>query len=118
MLAMDAKTAELMGSKRILVVDDEHYTRKVIRALLLSIGVKKIQEACDGHAGLDAICTAVPDIVLVEWERPGLRAHRALAAQLSLSGRAPCDGHWPRRAFARDRGRASGHQRISAQADI
>ena len=72
MMAMDAKTAELMGSKKILVVDDEHYTRKVIRALLISIGVKKIQEACDGHAGLDAICTAVPDIVLVDWEMPGL----------------------------------------------
>ena len=72
MMAMDAKTVELMGSKKILVVDDEHYTRKVIRALLMSIGVKKIQEACDGHAGLDAICTAVPDIVLVDWEMPGL----------------------------------------------
>ena len=72
MMAMDAKTVELMGSKKILVVDDEHYTRKVIRALLISIGVKKIQEACDGHAGLDAICTVVPDIVLVDWEMPGL----------------------------------------------
>jgi CheY-like chemotaxis protein len=72
MMAMDAKTVELMGSKKILVIDDEHYTRKVIRALLMSIGVKKIQEACDGHAGLDAICTAVPDIVLVDWEMPGL----------------------------------------------
>src|SRR6266436_8690082 len=72
MMAMDATTVELMGSKKILVIDDEHYTRKVIRALLISIGVKKIQEACDGHAGLDAICTAVPDIVLVDWEMPGL----------------------------------------------
>ena len=72
MMATDAKTVELMGSKKILVIDDEHYTRKVIRALLISIGVKKIQEACDGHAGLDAICTAVPDIVLVDWEMPGL----------------------------------------------
>jgi len=72
MMAMDAKTADLMGSQKILVIDDEHYTRKVIRALLMSIGVKKIQEACDGHAGLDAICTAVPDIVLVDWEMPGL----------------------------------------------
>ena len=72
MMAMDAKTVDLMGSQKILVIDDEHYTRKVIRALLMSIGVKKIQEACDGHAGLDAICTAVPDIVLVDWEMPGL----------------------------------------------
>src|SRR5712664_1163217 len=72
MMATDAKTVELMGSKKILVIDDEHYTRKVIRALLMSIGVKKIQEACDGHAGLDAICTVCPDIVLVDWEMPGL----------------------------------------------
>src|SRR3979490_1286443 len=72
MMATDAKTVELMGSKKILVIDDEHYTRKVIRALLMSIGVKKIQEACDGHPGPDALCTAVPDIVLVDWEMPGL----------------------------------------------
>jgi two-component system chemotaxis response regulator CheY len=72
MLAMDAKTELLVASQKVLVIDDEHFTRKVIRTLLLTIGVKHIQEACDGAAGLDAICTVVPDIVLVDWQMPGL----------------------------------------------
>ena len=40
---------------RVLIVDDEHYTRKVIRTLLLSIGCTKIHEANDGAQGLEAI---------------------------------------------------------------
>ena len=37
-----------MGLIKVLIVDDEHYTRKVIRTLLLSIGCTKIHEANDG----------------------------------------------------------------------
>jgi two-component system chemotaxis response regulator CheY len=69
---LDDKAALLMGSRKILIVDDEHYTRKVIRTLLITIGVRSIQEAANGHAGLDAITTFGPDIVLVDWEMPGL----------------------------------------------
>ena len=42
-------------SAKILIVDDEHYTRKVIRTLLTTIGVRQIVEACDGLAGIEAI---------------------------------------------------------------
>jgi len=31
------------------VIDDEHYTRKVIKTLLMTMGVTSIQEATDGH---------------------------------------------------------------------
>jgi two-component system chemotaxis response regulator CheY len=72
MQALDDKIALLLGSRKVLVIDDEHYTRKVIRTLLMTIGVRSIQEASDGHAGLDAIRTVAPDIVLVDWEMPGL----------------------------------------------
>jgi len=72
MQLQDDKVSLLLGSRRVLVVDDEHYTRKVIRTLLTTIGVKVIQEAADGQAGLDAIRTFAPDIVLCDWEMPGL----------------------------------------------
>ncbi len=45
---MDTLTAEtraLIGQIKVLIVDDEHYTRKVIRTLLLAIGCVKIYEA-------------------------------------------------------------------------
>ena len=35
----------------ILVVDDNQYMRKVVRNLLINIGVRKVYEASDGIAG-------------------------------------------------------------------
>jgi two-component system chemotaxis response regulator CheY len=62
----------LLADTKILIVDDEPYMRKVIRSLLLFVGVKKIFEASDGADGLEAIATVVPDIVILDWEMPML----------------------------------------------
>ena len=72
MSAPDDKIATLLGPRKFLVIDDEHYTRKVIKTLLLTMGVKSIQEAPDGHAGLEIIRTFVPHVVLCDWEMPGM----------------------------------------------
>jgi two-component system chemotaxis response regulator CheY len=72
MLPSDDQIADLMASRKVLVIDDEPYTRKVIRTLLISMGVTRIQEASDGHAGLDVVCTFTPDIVLCDWSMSGL----------------------------------------------
>jgi len=60
----------VLAETKILVVDDEPYMRKVIRSLLLLIGVKKIHEAGDGATGLEAIGNVMPDIAMVDWEMP------------------------------------------------
>jgi two-component system, chemotaxis family, chemotaxis protein CheY len=70
--AMDKEVRALMSTIKVLIVDDEHYTRKVIRTLLLAIGCAKVHEAIDGQSGLDAIACIAPDIVLLEWEMPGM----------------------------------------------
>ena len=57
---------------KILIVDDEYYTRKVIRTLLLALGCTRIHEANDGARGLDAIRALAPNIVLLDWEMPGM----------------------------------------------
>lgn len=57
---------------KVLVVDDDHYMRKVVRTMLMAIGVKHIHEAKDGHAGLETIKEINPDVVIVDWEMPGL----------------------------------------------
>ena len=54
----------------ILVVDDNQYMRKLVRTLLVNCGVKDIFEASDGIAALDAIRTAAPDVVILDWEMP------------------------------------------------
>jgi two-component system, chemotaxis family, chemotaxis protein CheY len=72
MQSLDKPVESMVRSAKILIVDDEHYTRKVIRTLLISNGVRNIHEAADGLAGIEAIKTIVPDIVLLDWEMPGL----------------------------------------------
>ena len=89
--AIDTKAlAARFAATKVLVVDDEHYMRKVVRTLLMSIGVRTIYEAPDGPAGLELIRTTAPDVVIVDWEMPGLdgadfRAHGALARRPSRS---------------------------------
>ena len=61
---------KLMSTIEILIVDDNQYMRKVVRNLLVNLGVKNVHEAADGIAGLEAIRTYVPDIVLLDWEMP------------------------------------------------
>ena len=57
---------------RVLVVDDDLYMRKVVRTLLAAIGVRTVYEANDGRTGLDAIRAHAPDLVIVDWEMPGM----------------------------------------------
>jgi two-component system chemotaxis response regulator CheY len=57
---------------KVLVVDDDHAMRKVVRTMLAGIGVKTVYEACDGRSGLDAIRAHAPDLVIVDWEMPGI----------------------------------------------
>lgn len=54
----------------ILVVDDNQYMRKIVRNLLLNIGVRKVYEANDGISGLDALRIVGPDVVILDWELP------------------------------------------------
>ena len=70
---MDSKAvAARFAATKVLVVDDEHYMRKVVRTLLMSIGVRTIYEAPDGPAGLELIRNMAPDVVIVDWQMPGL----------------------------------------------
>ena len=72
-MSIDTKLlAERLGAAKVLVVDDEHYMRKVVRTMLMSIGVRTVYEAPDGPAGLDLIRTQAPDVVILDWEMPGL----------------------------------------------
>jgi CheY-like chemotaxis protein len=70
---MDTKAFNaLLATIKVLVVDDEPYMRKVVRALLMSLGVRNIFEAADGPAGLEAIRVHAPNVVILDWQMPGL----------------------------------------------
>lgn len=61
---------KLIQPLSVLVIDDNQYFRKLVRTLLMNIGVKNVSEAGDGIAGVDAIRTLAPDIVILDWEMP------------------------------------------------
>src|SRR5690349_3775226 len=55
---------------KVLVIDDEHYMRKVTRTILTAIGVKTILEAPDAMTGLELARTQLPHLIIVDWEMP------------------------------------------------
>jgi CheY-like chemotaxis protein len=72
-MLIDAKAlAQRLAAIRVLVVDDEHYMRKVVRTMLMGLGVRDILEAPDGATGLELIRSAAPDVVILDWQMPGL----------------------------------------------
>lgn len=72
MQTSNERVEAVLKSARVLIVDDEFNMRKVIRALLLSIGVIKIHDASDGAKGLDGIRMFEPDIVILDWQMAGM----------------------------------------------
>ncbi len=67
---LSKRVEKLVQSVAVLVIDDNQYMRKVIRNLLVNLGVKQIHEAGDGIAGLEAIRMFAPDLVILDWEMP------------------------------------------------
>jgi DNA-binding response OmpR family regulator len=64
------RVERMVQALRVLVVDDSQYMRMLVRNLLVNIGVENVYEAADGIAGLDAIRTVEPDLVVLDWEMP------------------------------------------------
>ena len=67
---MSAKEIQkLIEQLNIVVADQNHYTRKLTRMMLMNIGAKSIYEAADGVAALDVCRTANPDVAIVDWRK-------------------------------------------------
>jgi two-component system, chemotaxis family, chemotaxis protein CheY len=68
---MSAKEIQkLIERLNIVVADQNQYTRKLTRMMLMNIGAKSIYEAADGVTALDTIRTANPDVAILDWEMP------------------------------------------------
>ncbi len=71
-MPIDMKTAARFAAAKVLVVDDEHFMRKVVHTLLTSIGIGAVFEAADGLEGLERIRQERPDAAIVDWNMPKL----------------------------------------------
>lgn len=87
---------------RVLIADDQVKVRSALRLWLQrQTGILVVGEAIDATGVLDWIEAACPDVVLLDWELPGLAA-RDLVPELrqrcpglrivALSGRAGAEG--------------------------
>jgi two-component system, chemotaxis family, chemotaxis protein CheY len=63
--------------RKVLVVDDEPFMRRTIKAVLRMAGKFLVEEADDGDAALALLPTFKPDIVLCDVQM--LRGHREAA---------------------------------------
>ena len=64
-------------SMNILIVDDMLAFRKIVRAQLASLGLKKVTEKEDGDDAWDALQTAIDDgepfsLIICDWNMPRL----------------------------------------------
>jgi two-component system chemotaxis response regulator CheY len=70
---MHDKTVEkLLQGLNILIVDGNHYMRRLTRTMLMNLGAKSVVEAADGLAALESIRTYDPDVMFLDWDMPVL----------------------------------------------
>jgi two-component system chemotaxis response regulator CheY len=68
---MSAKEIQkLIERLSIVVADQNQYTRRLTRMMLMTIGAKSIFVVADGIAALDVFRTSNPDIAIVDWKMP------------------------------------------------
>jgi two-component system chemotaxis response regulator CheY len=65
-----SRVEEITRGLRVLVIADNPYLRKLVRSLLVNVGVKHIDEVADGLAGLEAVRIFEPDIAIFDWDLP------------------------------------------------
>src|SRR5437660_12541295 len=70
MLVIPKHLEELVKPAKVLIVDDEFYTRNALRTLLTLVGIVNVHDAADGASGLEAIAALTPDVVLLAWAMP------------------------------------------------
>jgi len=75
---------------RVLVADDSSTMRKIILRSLQAVGVKDVAEAADGQEAIALFAPGKFDLILTDWNMPGmtgldlLKAIRAQDAQIPV----------------------------------
>jgi CheY-like chemotaxis protein len=67
-----ARIGAPISSAKVLIVDHEYSTRRLLRSLLAAAGAANIHDVADGESGLEAIRQLAPDVILLDWDLPGM----------------------------------------------
>lgn len=66
--------------RKILLIEDEVFTRKVLARLMATLGFAEVEEAADAPSGLAAVRTGGPDVVLCDVEMSPMDGFAFIAA--------------------------------------
>jgi CheY-like chemotaxis protein len=67
---IDNTADKFLQGLNILIVDGNHYMRKLTRMMLMNLGAKSVIEASDGLAGLEQIRLNDPDVMFLDMDMP------------------------------------------------
>ena len=68
-----ATVAAKFATIQVLIVDDDAGTRKLVKTLLTTMGVRNIREAGDGVVGLELVQRTAPDVIILDWQMPRIQ---------------------------------------------
>ena len=69
---------KMMEGLVVLIADSNHYTRRLPRMMLTNLGARSIYEASDGVTALESIRTISPDVMILDWDMPGLSGQEVM----------------------------------------
>jgi two-component system chemotaxis response regulator CheB len=83
-----AVSAQAESAKRIMIVDDSRFIRKIVQELLQSDpGLLVAGYATNGQEALEKIDELRPDLILLDWDMPVMKGSTAL---MHIMIRSPC----------------------------
>lgn len=86
-----AKATLSFDRLRVLIIEDRKETRTMIKTMLGEMGINQVFEAGDGREGMEFIDIAADmvDIVLCDWNMPGMSGLQLLQQIRSVNGELP-----------------------------
>lgn len=84
----EAFPAAAVEAKRIMIVDDSRFIRKIVQEILESDpGLRVAGYATNGQEALDRIAELKPDLILLDWDMPVMKGSTAL---MHIMIKSPC----------------------------
>lgn len=56
-----------LDNVRFLIIDDNAFSRQLVRRIIAQFGAKEIHEAENGQRGKEEVISFKPDIIIVDW---------------------------------------------------
>ncbi len=63
-----------------LLIDDDHFSRKLTRTMLAKAGITEVTEASGGRQAVSIARTLSPELILIDWVMPGMDGEQTLQA--------------------------------------